>query len=578
MAEPIVVPPIVGATARAALGERQQRGGIEGMTRTAALTAVELASAPITTRDTIERVASWHRDHPEATSPDGRSTLLGGVWGGRAGRDWAEAMIAALGDTNQAPAERTVKAAGVAVVAADTGRVLMLQRCLVGNEDDPNAGKWEMPGGKLDPGEGVYEAACREFAEETGHDVPGRLVGDWMSDDGVYHGFVHVVPTEADVALNVDHEDRAVANPDDPDGDNIEVIAWWSIDDACGNPCVRDEVNANTPWDELAAHATARTAAISDPLPILDRSEDGSLAERRKKLRRLSKRTNTIDRELRARLHGAAQHALADGLRRAGVKIRQRADRRSKTAQAALAASDGRYTPAVLAAVGVTEQEALAHFLDTFVDEADREIAAAQHRKLQAVADALDLPVGEIEAMVGDRHDQARRRAVAYLSGQLAQLGMDRLGEPDRAEEEGERGGLLVPLGLIAAAVALAEGRPSRGPGAEGVGDLGEGEIAVDVFGPGITLELVGADAGDVEEEITWEWGGGGLVAFPPHADLDGDVTTAASMGEQWAKNPDEFPYGTLMWTPGDHDGCTCSWTNEYVIPDANPMLAPERL
>ena len=51
-----------------------------------------------------------------------------------------------------------VAVAGLAVLAADTGRVLMLQRALC--DDDPAAGKFELPGGHLAEGEAPRAAAC----------------------------------------------------------------------------------------------------------------------------------------------------------------------------------------------------------------------------------------------------------------------------------------------------------------------------------------------------------------------------------------------------------------------------------
>ena len=148
------------------------------------------------------------------------------------------------------------KAAGIAVRAANTGRVLMIQRS---NADakDKAAGKWEFPGGNLEDGEHPRDGARREWQEEMGLRLPkGQHIGQWRS--GVYHGFIHEVPTEGSVKLNLDPKDRRVLNPDDPDGDDVEVAAWWDPEDMKRSPAIRDELRASRPWSKVTkaeAHA-----------------------------------------------------------------------------------------------------------------------------------------------------------------------------------------------------------------------------------------------------------------------------------------------------------------------------------
>jgi 8-oxo-dGTP pyrophosphatase MutT (NUDIX family)/phage head maturation protease len=163
-----------------------------------------------------------------------------------------------------------VKFAGLVVKAADTGRVLMIQRAL--DDDDPAAGTWEFPGGGLEDGEDSLAAALREWGEETGSTLPGTtsVVGSWTAPNGIYRGYVAVVPTEDSVPINTPHDERRVANPDDPKGDATEVTAWWPITALPDMPLLRPECR-ETPWALLAGAALPQAPA---PKPFRPVSQD----------------------------------------------------------------------------------------------------------------------------------------------------------------------------------------------------------------------------------------------------------------------------------------------------------------
>jgi 8-oxo-dGTP pyrophosphatase MutT (NUDIX family) len=155
--------------------------------------------------------------------------------------------------------------AGIVVRAADSGRILMLQRSIA-DESDPARGTWEFPGGEVEQGEAPRQGAVREWQEETGATLPaGEFVGQWK--DGIYEGFVYVIPSEKDVPLRLDGHDRLIANPDDPDGDDSESLAWWAPSDARKNPALRAAVKGSD-WraiDAAVPDAVFKTAPVLAP-------------------------------------------------------------------------------------------------------------------------------------------------------------------------------------------------------------------------------------------------------------------------------------------------------------------------
>jgi 8-oxo-dGTP pyrophosphatase MutT (NUDIX family) len=156
--------------------------------------------------------------------------------------------------------------AGIAVVARDTGRVLMQQRAWDETDAEDVRGTWEFPSGGLEDGEDPQAGAWREFCEETGLPQPeGEVVNGWANPEGNYQGFVFAVPVEQEAfeALNPALEDCDTINPDDPERVNPDITAWFTVEQMRGlGPALRPEV-AEMDWSvfDLEAEMTETAAA-----------------------------------------------------------------------------------------------------------------------------------------------------------------------------------------------------------------------------------------------------------------------------------------------------------------------------
>ena len=63
---------------------------------------------------------------------------------------------------------------------------------LVRRSNPPDAGRWSFPGGRVEPGERMADAAAREVREETSLDVEIGLPLDWVERISPDHHFVIV--------------------------------------------------------------------------------------------------------------------------------------------------------------------------------------------------------------------------------------------------------------------------------------------------------------------------------------------------------------------------------------------------
>ena len=111
-------------------------------------------------------------------------------------------------------------------IVFDADRVLLIKR---GKE--PYAGRWALPGGFLNPGETIEEAAARELLEETGLTEPGaapvgsirrlQFVGVFSKPDRDPRGWVVAVAFTCDLQ---DSEDIRVKA-----GDDAAEAQWFSV-------------------------------------------------------------------------------------------------------------------------------------------------------------------------------------------------------------------------------------------------------------------------------------------------------------------------------------------------------------
>jgi 8-oxo-dGTP pyrophosphatase MutT (NUDIX family) len=108
-----------------------------------------------------------------------------------------------------------------AVVAMDgAGRVCLVRQYRHGVEDF----LWEIPAGKLDPGEAPQACAVRELAEETG--VQARRwtsLGQFLPAPGIFTEVIHLYLAR----------DLTVGAPS-PDADEELEIQWLPIEEAAG--------------------------------------------------------------------------------------------------------------------------------------------------------------------------------------------------------------------------------------------------------------------------------------------------------------------------------------------------------
>lgn len=257
----------------------------------------------------------------------------------------------------------------------------------------------------------------------------------------------------------------------------------------------------------------------------------------------VGRRLSAIDRELRTRLHAAAEAAMRRGLERAGTRLRSKAVAAGGTTRTAVKNVPAHLVHSTLGrpavqTLGLAEDEALEDAFADLAHDFDRWTDAATR-------DALTLLHADLNEQQREEFAERRQSAWTWLAAALFALGTRRLYAPDpEVPEQGEHeDGQLVPIGLVRQALTRAGNRTVE-PERPLLG-LAVGELVL--------------EAGDAEvESYVWEYGAFPRRPFPPHEALAG-VEFEAFESDVLA-NTEGWPSVTYLY-PGDHDGCACGYS-----------------
>jgi hypothetical protein len=277
-----------------------------------------------------------------------------------------------------------------------------------------------------------------------------------------------------------------------------------------------------------------------------------------------------IDRELRAKLHVAANSAMKRTLERCGAKIVSKA----RTAAGAPLRPFVNGTPqyrvpmavpnALLASLGLDEHVVLQTAWDDLHDQFEKWVGDAQRSSARVAARIVKQDPDVAIKQLTRAHDVSRDQAWSHLQQGLNAQAVGILSSDD--EEVNPDG--LVPLGGIRAAMALAGGiaAMSAGIGKSGM-PVDSSEVLGQVGTGGIISTYLEANGATIEE---YEWVHGATDnAFPPHEDLDGVIFQ--NFDDDVLAVRDGFP-DVPFEHPGDHPGCGCDFVQHWTAStDAAP-------
>ena len=122
-----------------------------------------------------------------------------------------------------------------AIVTDEAGRLLLIKR-----GHDPEAGRWSLPGGRVEAGESDEQAVVRELREETGLRVTC----------GALAGFVEREMQDGAVLVIRDYRATVAGGALQP-GDDAADARWVSPGDMAALPLTSGLAEALTGWGVL---------------------------------------------------------------------------------------------------------------------------------------------------------------------------------------------------------------------------------------------------------------------------------------------------------------------------------------
>lgn len=269
---------------------------------------------------------------------------------------------------------------------------------------------------------------------------------------------------------------------------------------------------------------------------------------------RFSDAMTAEDDRFRTGIAAVVATAMRDALRRAGVKVATKANRKAASVKDAVqaAAATGVYPPELLAVVEVDTRRLFDNAFDGASETAERLLAEHQERRRKLTADQLGVTVDVLRDEWAPVEADRRRALAAWLPIVLTGVAVDRLTrgvDVSRGEQPVDP---TVPGDVVAAVVRISNGAQVRD------GQVDTPTSAGTATGAGLVDQLV-VDAVRTEGVLPlYEWRHGEpAVPFPPHVELDGAVWDD-TQADAVLTNRDPFPPFDRFF-PGDHAGCVCS-------------------